>query len=322
MRPVRFLLVVATLSVIGLPACGDGEDVEVQRGAVAPQADVWVASSVHQALTHLDPSGNVAGTVDLCCSPRDVVVAAGAVWVSTDTGKLVRIDPDTHVVVATIDIGAEPGLLAGDDRGVWASDGARDLIRVDPLTNEVEARTPVGSEQAFIVDLDLAADAVWVTVEPAFGLVKVDIATNQITAQSAVCLPDLCHFGASAVGERGIWVLDDAAGQLLLADPTTAAIGQRWSVGDRNMLRDIVATSEGLWVNDVGRDTVLRVDPDDPDRSEPLDATISNPRLLRTAGGALWVHSAGSGEIVRIDPNTRKVAARTPTEQINSYAIG
>ena len=117
-------------------------------------------------------------------------------------------------------------------------------------------------------------------------------------------------------------LLGDTAGQLILVDPATAAIGSRWSVGSRSTLRDLVATPEGLWINDTDRDTVLWVDPDDPDRSEPLDATITGPRLLRSAGGAVWVHSAGSGEIIRIDPSARRVEARTPAEQINSYAIG
>lgn len=305
-----------------LPACGDDDGGVVQPGVVAPQADLWLGSSTGQSLTHLDRDGDVAGTVDLCCAPRDVVVAAGAAWVSTDTGKLLRIDRAAHAVVASIDVGDQPGLVTGDDRGIWVSDGARDLVRVDPATNQIQARTPVGSDQALIVDIDLAADAVWVTVEPAFGLVKLDLATNQITSQSEVCLPDLCHFGASSVGERGIWVLDDTAGQLVLVDPASAAIKQRWAVGSRGTLRDLLATPEGLWVNDTGRNTVLWIDADDPDRSETLDATISGPRLLRWAGGAVWVHAGGSGEIVRIDPSARSVVSRTPAERINTYAVG
>jgi streptogramin lyase len=321
-RHSRSLPLLAALLMVLLPACGDDQNPAVQPGVVAPEADLWLASSTRQSLTHLDRNGTVAGSVDLCCVPRDVTAAAGAVWVSTDTGKLLRIDPAAHAVSATIDIGARPGLVAGDDRGIWVSDGARDLVRVDPATNQIVARIPAGSADALIVDIDLAADAVWVTVEPAFGLVKIDLATNQITTRSEVCLPELCHYGATAMGEDGIWILDDTAGELVLADPATAGIGRRWSVGTRGALRDLVATPEGLWINDPDRNTVLWVDPDDPDRSETLDATISGPRLLRAAGGAVWVHAAGSGELVRIDPKTRSVVSRTPVEGVNAYAVG
>src|SRR5207253_8977938 len=81
--------------------------------AVGPDA-VWVANSLDGTVSRIDPSSNVATTIQAGDSPSGIAVARGnRVWVSNErAGTPSRIDPARSVVVQRVRTGNRPRTVA------------------------------------------------------------------------------------------------------------------------------------------------------------------------------------------------------------------
>jgi streptogramin lyase len=87
---------------------------------------VWTARYSGKTLWKIDPlSGRVTGGVRLGHTPQGVATEAGAVWVVTGDGYLLRIDPDSQTVEETIPLGVHPAAgsypIAAGAGGVWVA---------------------------------------------------------------------------------------------------------------------------------------------------------------------------------------------------------
>lgn len=79
------------------------------------------------ALFELDPStGRLATVVRIADNPWDIAVGEGAVWVLTQHGTVVRVDPATSSPVRTIPLGRPPLVvypneIAAGEGAVWVT---------------------------------------------------------------------------------------------------------------------------------------------------------------------------------------------------------
>ena len=85
-------------------------------------------------------TGEVLASIDVPEQPKQIVLAADAVWVACDAGNaLVRIDPDAAEVTDTIDVGFGPVELELGFDSLWVRNRQLELVRIDPETAEVIA---------------------------------------------------------------------------------------------------------------------------------------------------------------------------------------
>jgi streptogramin lyase len=103
----------------------------------AGDGGVWAVDPSKQRVfsIDLDMIGGVfgGGQRDVSGRPLDVAVGAGAVWVVTSIGRLVRIDPETYEIQAAIDVGANPVGVAVDEHGVWVAVAGGTPLSVEKL---------------------------------------------------------------------------------------------------------------------------------------------------------------------------------------------
>jgi DNA-binding SARP family transcriptional activator/streptogramin lyase len=114
------------------PIPGSGIKVGVVRDLAFGAGSLWAASGaaghvggVVEALRRVDPhTGLVLATITVGTNPVSVAVAAGSVWVASESdGVVERVDPAQDRVVDTIAVGAKPIALAPEDDGVWVAVG-------------------------------------------------------------------------------------------------------------------------------------------------------------------------------------------------------
>lgn len=180
--------------------------------------------------------------------PEDVVMYEGMIYVSSQSGKILEIDPaaNTHREYADTQ-GSALGMEMDSAGNLIIADAFRGLLSVSPqglvttLTDEVEG-TPI----AYADDLDIAEDGViyFSDASTKFGAEAIG------TTLSASLLEIMEHQGT---------------GRLLAYDPTSK---RTWVVKDGYVFSNGVAmTSDGdILVNETGTYQLHRVSPDGSSR--------------------------------------------------------
>jgi streptogramin lyase len=168
-------------------------------------------------LLAIDPAGGrVATTTPVTVDPAVHIGLAGderALWVSSDTTALLKVDPASARVVASIDVGG--GIPMAMAQGlVWGA-GPRHVWAVDPASNEVRVRFPI-ENTIETLSLAVAGDTLWIGARrPGYvGVVlRYDLPSRRQTGEAAVGLPArVVH----AFGQA--WVVDWEANRLLRFD--------------------------------------------------------------------------------------------------------
>jgi YVTN family beta-propeller protein len=137
---------------------------------------VWVirASEVQR----IDPRAlRVTATIPVE-RPTSIVAGYGSMWVASDSGSVVRIDPRTNEVATTISTKGSPYRLAVGRDAVWVAHRSDHLLsRIDPATDRVVASVALPERGSN--GLAVTSDAVWVGAEN--GMVsRINSDTNQV----------------------------------------------------------------------------------------------------------------------------------------------
>jgi CubicO group peptidase (beta-lactamase class C family)/streptogramin lyase len=142
------------------------------------------------------------------------VATPDALWyISTDSGKVVRLDAATNKVVATIAAGPVPEAVFVGAGSVWVGDASGNLVsRIDPRTNRVVASIKTegypGNRQPSFDNCACryAADdsAVWVIANNT-TLLRIDPRTNRPVAS----LTFDADIGSVGLSEGSVWVATD-----------------------------------------------------------------------------------------------------------------
>jgi streptogramin lyase len=257
-------------------------------------------------MTRLRPSTNhvvatvkTPGTEDY----SHVAVGLGAVWVSSDGGRLYRIDPGSNRVVATILVGGPIEGVATGGGYVWVTrptEGDGELIRVNPATNRVTG-APIDAGPGPIAAL-YGFGALWVTNSSPSSVVRVDPSTGTVSTMGFT--------GRVAAGYGSLWATSDDS--LVRADPKTGhptatvrvpraqavAVGQ----GRVWVLASAKSSSPRLFYPVKNTAALWEIDPmNNRIVGRPLRLGALQPLALAVGGGAVWVADYNSGSVTRFD---------------------
>lgn len=251
-------------------------------GLAAGEGGVWVGSQPN--VEHVDPvSGDVRGTILVQSFFVQPVVGFRTVWVMSQQGELLRINPSTDALLPSIRLVPPTTPVPGETRlavgegAVWAAVN-RFLIQVDPVRNRVERRIELGN----IDGIAAGEGGVFVIDGLSGGLTKIDPASGKVIGSVQLAgSPD-----ALALGGGAVWVLDSDVGTVQEVDAETLAPGDTVRVGSDET--DITFGAGAVWLADGTGNSLTRID---PVTHEPKIFSIGSP-VLRVAvdpdSGGVW----------------------------------
>jgi YVTN family beta-propeller protein len=148
-----------------------------------------------------------------------------------------------------------------------------------------------------------ALGAVWATDTTAGRLVRIDPATNRVTARLRVGARPL----GITYGARSLWVASSFSGEVVRVDPRRPKVLKRIDVGLSPY--DVAFGAGAAWASDELGGKIVRVAP----RRNRVVARIRGfvrPNGVTAAFGAIWVADLDGGTVSRIDPRRNRVTKR------------
>jgi hypothetical protein len=189
----------------------------------AARGAVWVASrgdGERGVLFRVDPARHrLVAELPLDGVPTAMAANQAAVWVVTDTGRILVVDPKRNRVVHNVNTGGGPLLgfsetIAIGAGGVWLAEPfAEQVVRIDPATRRVVARIPAGVATAVAV----GQGGVWVVSSN--GLLRIDPTDHRVLVAVPPAQQRLTLLVAT--GANAVW----AAGWNTVARIDPAAVG-------------------------------------------------------------------------------------------------
>jgi streptogramin lyase len=236
-----------------------------------------------------------------------------SLWVFTNSGEIIRIDPATNTVSTAAVV--DPAFEAA---GLWLPDFEGNLVkRIDPTSLAVIAQIPIPDNPGSAA---IGDSSVWVTQHRGGTVTRIDPSDNSILATIVVGQrgPGGPHDVAFGLGS--VWVSAGNApitsgreGNVVRIDPATntiqATIPIPWSA---SACGSFAITDEAVWMSSCfDQHTLIRIDP----LTNAVAAAIDlggyggNPTLVN---GSLWLTvSTGIGTdpstVVRIDPVSNSI---------------
>ena len=191
--------------------------------AVAAEGGLWVATR-DGVVKRDELTGTMEQTLPSNEAPYLLASGYGAIWVTTASASLVRINPTTNDTKSVDTLPSESsggGVLpvAAGARAVWVVDSEGTLWKIDPITMKVVHAYEVALVGASVAT---AAGSVWVADTLSDSVVRVDPDSGLILMTIEFAgTPDWLAFA----GGR-IWVEDYASGTITPIDPGTNELGR------------------------------------------------------------------------------------------------
>jgi len=225
-------------------------------------------------------------------SPQGVAAGAGAVWVTTGDGSLVRLDPNGHRVQQTIDVGDGPQGVAVNGNDVWVANSQdRTVSRVSAETNEQVARYAVGNTPTGVA---VGGGKIWITNSNDGTISQLDATTGRPGRTIQIGSP----VQGIAYGGGKLWVTDPVGNSLVEIAPGSGVV-TRISVGSGPTA---VAYHDGtVWIANNLDGTVSRVDAN-ASRVTGTYLVGAGPNGIAVTPGAVWVTDEVTGTLTRVDP--------------------
>jgi len=254
--------------------------------------------------------------------PDEVVSVQGFVWVKTDDGRVVQIDPATNTVAGDIRLDSTTNShdycqgLGTDGAYVWscATRGDEnfrtiDLVRIDPATRSVVATVDAGKifDQYNMPFLD---NRIWVLTGDGSTLVGIDTGTYQ--AGPSIDLGVRCFQVAAA--SDSLLVTCKLDNLLLRVDPQSMQVTQQVTISPSPW--NVRVSEDAVWVG--VRNAVHRLDP--VSLAAVVTFSIPGDQDLFITEDSVWVR-VDPGFMYRIDPESNRVVEQISTDQ-RHYNMG
>jgi streptogramin lyase len=217
-----------------------------------------------------------------------------------------EIVPLTALGASRIDVRPHPDwiVVAGDR--VWVAGVSPGVAVFRPGTGERVGSVAIEGELCGAPDV--AFGSVWFPTCGPSSVVRVSVASQEVTARIPLELPPEGEFTIGA-GEGGVWaVLEPAGGSGRLAriDPASDRVAEVLEVAPGAW--SVRAGHGWLWVACPTEDRVLRIDPADG-RVTAEVATGGGPRFLVASASGVWVLNQSSGTLTHLDPGSGRAVA-------------
>ena len=248
---------------------------------------VWVINSNDGAgtISRIDPNAHrVVKTFSVPGTPKDLLAAAGALWVGTTEGRVFRIDPSSDLEDQSWPLpNAEKsspflfnpgaGFLTYGAKLIWAA-SFRAISRIDPATTRlVPGRSSAWGPLAY------GFGSVW-TLASFRELIRLHPATLRRKATLAL------SFGPRdlAIGDGSVWLPDGEGHQVWRVDPEQNLVEDTYEVGGRTFALAVGAGA--VWApSDDG--ALVRIDPTTGE-TERIDVG-GLPAGVAVGAGLVWV---------------------------------
>jgi streptogramin lyase len=249
----------------------------------------------------------------------NLVAAAGAVWVKTDDGRVVRIDPATNQVSGEtkVDTTSDENQycqgIGADRSSIWAcatGDDGIGVAQLDPASRRIVRRVAVGKVFDQLA-LPFTSHGLWVLTANGASATVVDPATGRVTSYplGARCLQLTVH------GDRVVATCSTES-KVIALDAASGAV-----VGDTTLLapRLAAATGNDLWVDT--SDGLTRLTRDLAVRTVYQDLSAGSGGDLIATADAVWLRTP-EGTITKVDPASGKLVERlTPDQPLTSGSL-
>jgi outer membrane protein assembly factor BamB len=247
--------------------------------------------------------------------PDELVFVQGFIWVKTDDGHVIQVDPATNSVVGDIkvDTTSDPYHycqgLSTDGENIWACSASGDennrtidVVRIDPSAKSVVETVKVGK----IFDqfkMPFLLNKIWVLSGNGDKLVGIDITTNQ--PGPAIDLGVRCS-QVEAVG-KSLLVTCRLDNFVLRIDPEKMKVTDRLTFSSP---LNIAATENGIWLSQGTTITHLDTESLNP---VAIFTNLFNADIFATKD-AVWVRLE-NGFLYRIDPVSNQLVEQIKTDQ-------
>lgn len=283
-------------------------------GGCTPEAESAVADPVVTSAAPGAEVGYAARRQAVLSIPNadGLVAAVGAVWVKTDDGTVVRVDPRTNKVTGRVkvDTTSDTGKyclgIGADETTVWAcseTDGGTAVVRIDPRTLKVLSRVPVGKVFDQLT-LAVTARGIWVLTKDGttISVVEEDGRVSSYPL-GAKCLQ------LTAGTDRVIATCPEADA-VVAVDAVTGVVTSKVTL---EAPRLAAVAGDDLWVDAAGGLTHLTRDLEVRTVYPGLGAGVSGDLiatadevLVRTGDGTITTVEAAGGEVTeRLTPDVK-----------------
>ena len=199
------------------------------------------------------------------------------------------------------------GAMAVAFGALWVADCKdRTLNRIDLETGRTSAVIATGiANPKGELNVVAGAGSIWVASDAKGVIVRVDPASNQVTASIEVD-PGTYYL---AFGLGSLWAVSAVRQSLQKIDPQTNAVVQRTGLGRQPGF--LVAGEGAVWVQEQGDGTLARIEPE----SGAISGRVKIDETLKygdidAGGGKVWLRTTAGQTFVVIDPRTLAIKAR------------
>jgi len=260
-------------------------------------------------LVRLNPgTGDVQSQLDLGGDVSFSEMVGDELWVVVEAdefnqpieernAELIAVDAGTSEVTSRIHTGADTRQLVFGDGKLWAANGhSGAIIAIDPVEKAVVG-VPI-QVGGWLLGIDYADGALWVTLPDEGQVARVDLASNDIERVDVGGFPV-----GVVVTAGGIYVADPDRG-LIRIDPQTYQVGDPIDLGGASFWP--VSDGESVWIGTAPKGIVTRIDAATGARVGPAILIESTPAengngIVAIGEGSIW--ATGNQSVVRIDPD-------------------
>jgi len=305
---IRFIFLLALL----ITACGP----QATQAPAATPTPISIPTVLPTPSAIVPLENRLLAAIDIAF-PDEMVFANRFVWVKTDAGSVVQVDPATNSVVGEIkvDTTTSPHFycqgMGTDGENVWACSASGDddhrtinVVRIDPGTQSVIATVEVGKIYDQF-DMPFLRNHIWALTGDGSKLVGIDTTTNQPT--QPIDLGTRCFQVAAATDS--LLVTCKLDNLILRVDPESMQVTQHVTVSPSPW--NIRASDDGVWVS-LGN-ALLRLDPVTLRPVVRFDKMPGDKDLFVTQE-AVWVRT-DYGFLFRIDPISNLIVEQYWSDQ-------